>query len=79
MFASNKYQLIYFTQRRRHLSEDLAFTVRIDGHPIVMQQLAMRVLGVWVDPKLQWKEHTERAANKGRAAFDALLRITALT
>src|SRR5436190_23182398 len=39
----------------------------------------MRVLGVWVDPKLQWKEHVQQATRKGNAAFNALSRITAST
>src|SRR5438876_885418 len=32
-----------------------------------------------VDPKLQWKEHIQKATTKGHAAFEALSRITAST
>ncbi len=41
--------------------------------------MKLRVLGVWVDPKLNWKEHTKIAVGKGTAAFDALSRIAATT
>jgi hypothetical protein len=39
----------------------------------------MGILGVWVDPKLQWKEHVQQATNKENAAINALARITAST
>ena len=35
------------------------------------------MLGVWVDPKMSWKEHTNFAAQKGLKAYEALSRITA--
>ena len=37
------------------------------------------ILGVWVDPKLTWKEHIQRAASKGLAAFEALSQVVAST
>ena len=79
MFAPDKYQLIHFTRKRQHSSRDLASTVRINSYPAEVKEKAMRVLGVWVDPKLQWKEHIQQAVNKGNAAFNALSRITAST
>jgi Reverse transcriptase (RNA-dependent DNA polymerase)/Endonuclease-reverse transcriptase len=79
IFAPDKYQLMHFTRKRRHPSEDLASTVRIDGHPAELEKTAMRVLGIWVDPKLQWKEHVQKATSKGNAAYSALSRITAST
>jgi hypothetical protein len=39
----------------------------------------MRVLGVWVDPKLQWKEHVKKVTRKGNASFEALSRLSAST
>ena len=39
----------------------------------------MRILGIWVDPKLQWKEQIKKAAAKGSAAFKAMSRITTST
>src|SRR5436305_9119998 len=79
VFAPEKYQIIHFTRRRRHPPGDLASTVRINGHPATVQESSMRVLDVWVDPKLQWKEHIQKATTKGHAAFEALSRITAST
>ena len=42
-------------------------------------ETTLRILGVWVDPKLTWKEHIQRAASKGLAAFEALSRVVAST
>jgi hypothetical protein len=45
----------------------------------VRPETKLRVLGVWVDPKLDWKQHIKVMAEKGVAAFEALSRITAST
>ena len=34
---------------------------------------------MWLDPKMNWKEHTKIAVGKGTAAFNALSRIAATT
>jgi len=77
-FAPDKYQLIHFTRRKRDAREDLASPIRIGDHEI-KPNTTLRVLGVWVDRKLQWKEQIKRAADKGQAAYEALSRITAST
>jgi hypothetical protein len=79
VFAPDKYQLIHFTRKKRHDRADLASTVRINDHPAKIQESSLRVLGVWVDPQLQWKDHIQMAIKKGTTAFDALSRITAST
>ena len=78
-FAPEKYQLMHFTRRRHHDSADLASTVQIAGHEATLQKTSMRVLGVWVDPKLRWTQHIQKAAQKGKAAFEAASRIIAST
>jgi len=78
-FAPEKYQLIHFTRQRRHAREDLASTMRINGHSIALQDKAIRVLGVWLDPSLSWKEHIAQAARKGLAASEALARLATST
>ena len=79
VFAPDKYQLIHFTRRRRHAAEDLASTINIDGHQIALEKKAIRVLGVWLDPKLTWTEHITHAARKGAAASDAAARLATST
>ena len=74
-FAPDKYRLIHFSRRRWDPSGDLTSTIRINGHH-VKPETKLRVLGVWVDPKMNWKEHTKHAAQKGLAAYEALSRIT---
>ncbi|ORY18516.1 hypothetical protein BCR34DRAFT_596108 [Clohesyomyces aquaticus] len=77
-FAPDKYQLMHFT-RRRGQREDLASTVRIAGDEAELCTKSIRILGIWVDPKLQWKEHTQKAAQNGESLFNAMARITAST
>ena len=39
----------------------------------------LKVLGVWVDSKLSWKEHIQKVVEKGSKHFTALSRITGST
>jgi hypothetical protein len=77
-FAPDKYQLMHFTKRRGR-REDLASTVQIGGDRAELCKKSIRILGVWVDPKLQWKEHCNVAAMKGEKLYSALTRIAAST
>ena len=58
---------MHFTRKRRHPAEDLASTVNINGIQAELLDKSMRVLGVWVNPKLQWKEHIQQVIRKGNA------------
>ena len=40
---------------------------------------SVRVLGVWLDPKLKWSAHVKVAQQKGSGAIAALKRITTST
>ena len=51
-FAPKKYQLMHFIRRRRHAAADLASAVRIAGCETAPEKTSMRILGIWVDPKL---------------------------
>jgi hypothetical protein len=77
-FAPDKYQLIHLTRRRKDPHRDLASIVQIGSHTVKPQQ-SLRVLGVWVDPKLNWKAHITEAARKGNAAFEAMSRLMTST
>jgi hypothetical protein len=71
-FAPQKYQLIHFTRsRKRH---NLQATVDIQGFqagPVP----SLRLLGVWVDTKLQWGPHIKKAAEKGQNQMQSLQRL----
>ena len=71
--------MMHFTRRRGHAREDLESTVRVADHQVAVRDKAIRVLGVWLDPKLTWKEHIAHATRKGLAAFSALSRMAAST
>jgi hypothetical protein len=75
VFAPEKYKLIHFTRRRK---ADMTAGTEIpgfDGTPVPN----LRVLGVWVDGKLEWSTHVAEAASKGRAQFEALSRLVGST
>ena len=42
---------------------------------MVPQEKEIRVLGVWLDPALTWKEYIAQAIRKGNAASEALSRL----
>ena len=56
-FAPDKYQLIHFTRGRKQATEAQASSIRFGDYIIQLESTAIRVLGVWLDPKLTWKEH----------------------
>ena len=74
IFAPDKYQVIHFTKKRR-VTEDLRSTVTIRGHNAERVD-SLRVLGVWLDSSLSWKDHIKRAVQKGHSAFESMARIT---
>jgi hypothetical protein len=79
-FAPDKYKLMHFTRRKRDPTGDLASTIKFEGSTEeIKPESKLRVLGVWLDPKLNWQEHTKIAVGKGTAAFKALSRIAATT
>ena len=78
-FAPDKYQLLHFTKRKRHACEDLASSIQIGDHRVQPQDKTIKVLGVWLDPSLTWKEHISQAARKGQAASEALSRLVTST
>jgi hypothetical protein len=73
-FAPDKYQVIHFTKKKR-ITEDLKSTVTIQGHDAELVD-SLRVLGVWLDPSLSWKDHISKAVSKGISAFESLARIS---
>jgi hypothetical protein len=73
-FAPDKYQIIHFTKKRR-VTTDLYSTIQIQGHKAELVP-ALRVLGVWLDPSLSWKDHILKATEKGIKAFESLARVT---
>lgn len=73
-FAPDKYQIIHFTKKRK-TTDDLQSTINIQGHDAELVP-TLRVLGVWLDPALSWKDHIMRATQKGVKAFESLARVT---
>ena len=40
---------------------------------------SLRVLDVWLDPQLTWKDHISRSTAEGEIAFNAMTRLIAFT
>ena len=75
-FAPQKYELIHFTtSRKRHnLKAGIKFG-SIEKQPLQ----SIRILRVWMDPKLKWHAHAKVAQQKGIAALGALRRVASST
>ena len=75
-FAPHKYKLIHFTTAsKRH---NLQATIKV-GDVEKLSSTQVKVLGVWLDPKLKWHAHTKVAQRKGSTALGALRRVAAST
>ena len=77
-FAPEKYQLIHFTRNRRTARENLANSITIGEHRID-SKATVKLLGVWLDPGMTWKEHIAQAARKGQSASRSLARLATAT
>jgi hypothetical protein len=74
-FAPDKYELMHFTRKRRF---NLAASVDI-GEVTVKPASTMRMLGVWLDPKLRWSGHIEATVRKLHSQTRALTRLSGST
>ena len=75
-FAPNKYKLIHFTRRRDPAAVRAQMRIQgFDGKPCE----ELRVLGVWLDRKLTYQPHIQKAAEKGASQLQKALHITQST
>ena len=75
-FAPKKYELIHFTTARK--IHDLGACITL-GDTVKAPTKEVRVLGVWLDPKLKWSAHAKVVNQKGIIALAGLQRIVAST
>jgi hypothetical protein len=74
-FAPKKYELIHFSRCKRF---NLRVGIRLEGETKT-PSLDIRILGIWVDTKLQWLAHLREAKEKAVSQIGALVRTTAST
>jgi hypothetical protein len=75
-FAPAKYELIHFTRHRTKFNLQANLNL---GAVIKTPALDIRVLGVWLDAKLQWTAHAREVKKKALRQQYALQSITAST
>ena len=75
-FAPAKYELIHFTRHRTKFNLQANLSL---GAVIKAPAPDVRVLGVWLDSKLQWTAHAREVKKKALVQQYALQRITAST
>ena len=74
-FAPKKYKLIHFTRSKRFNLEASICLGGIEKAP----KAEVRILGIWVDPKLRWSAHWSKVQQKANTQIGALVRTTAST
>src|SRR3984893_4015457 len=74
-FAPMKYELIHFTRSKRF---NLKASIHLGGIEKAPNS-EVRVLGIWVDPKLKWSAHWSKVQMKASTQIGALVRTTAST
>jgi hypothetical protein len=75
-FAPAKYELIHFTRHRTKFNLQASLNL---GTVLKTPALDVRVLGVWLDTKLQWAAHAREVKKKTLIQQYALQRVTAST
>jgi hypothetical protein len=75
-FAPEKYELIHLTRKPKKFNMQAQLQL---GEITKNPSISVRVLGVWLDPKLRWGEHVKVVKRKMITQTNALLRTTAST
>ena len=71
-FAPEKYELLYFSRRRR---DNLQLSLRL-GEVVLQPKEEVRILGLYFDSKLVWKKHQKIMLQKVSKYFSTLSRTT---
>ena len=74
-FTLIKYKLIYFIRSKKF---NLKASIHLGGIEKAPKS-EVRVLGIWVDPKLKWSAHWSKVQKKASTQIGALVRTTAST
>ena len=75
-FAPDKYELIHMTRATKRFNLSASVNLGTETKNPVKE---VRVLGVWIDPKLTWAAHARKMQGKLATQMGALTRIAAST
>jgi ribonuclease HI len=73
-FDTDKTEFFYLTRKRRSNTENIS--IRIDGAEFKPNKKATRILGVWIDSGLTFREHWNTMKLKGSRALNRLRDLT---
>ena len=76
-FAPEKYELIYFSKKRRQRPVPEAFCLRL-RNAVITPNTRVKILGIWLDEKLNWKEYIKEVKSKTKNQIKAFTAVTAL-
>lgn len=74
-FSPSKYSLIHFSRARGH---NMEAAINIQGHHTDPSK-EVRILGLWITPKLSWGAHVKRACQRAEANMQSISRLTTST
>jgi hypothetical protein len=75
-FAPQKYELIHFSRKYKKFNMQASIQI---GEMEKCPSQSVRILGIWVDPKLKWTAHWKELQRKAAGQAGALARLTAST
>ncbi|KHJ32371.1 hypothetical protein EV44_g3660 [Erysiphe necator] len=75
-FAPEKYQLIYFSRARKKHNMNASMKIQ---NTSIKPQISLRILGIHLDPKLNWITHTKSIEVKSEKQIQALNRLVQST
>ena len=75
-FAPKKYKLIHFSRKTRKFNMQASIQIREIEKTL---SKSIRILGIWVDPKLKWTAYWKELQTKAVGQIGALARVTVST
>src|SRR6266536_2863933 len=77
-FVPEKYELIHFSRKRRRNAQ-AEYACLTLPNALITPSTEIKILGIWLDPKLKWGAYIKAIEGKMERQMAALTRVTAFT